>query len=871
MGSHGNSGKNYSGRQTITTQNDAIETTSHTFDMNKSGRKYEYDSKKSENTSLRHQVSASLLGMPLSALSPQPEPEETLQGRHEQRFSVKWLIGISTTGIFVSSLIFVIVIFSLLYPAEHPEVQIYTGSDSVSEESARKTLTFLKDEDFITLDHDASKAQIHKYHEFLITSVEKYMNITANPCHDFYEYACGKWGVHNPPPLNVVRWGNFDVMTLKLWNLMESILKKLANGSNPLHSANDSDITDRNPHGDITASNYPLQSAIPSVRALVIDYYKSCENEELLSLKNVAPLKDMLNQMDQMYITASHELQPLSVFQKVLQFVHHDLYVYAFFSWKVETDNKFRDAMVIELNVPPTDLIQQGIELEEKKQIIETYSEYVKTLLEMVGTFNNNTLHNEVHVITEFFEIFQTMKGSALVNRTDINSLDELAPILNWQKYFNSAFNKVGIYITKEEHILSQIQDYLAVLSSQILLEISTHNVERLYVYLRWQVIQFYSQFIHKSARDAVLPLIHKITNVNTTIISNFRLHPCIKEVVERLPLATTHLLLETFKENLPKNTTIDDNIRSVTEMAEIIRKEFINYIDSFTWLEANVRHILLEKLSKVDIKVGYPPIIDNTAGLQEHFKDLRFGENFFINQISLLKFNNANHMKLLRQPHLYSEWQVLSPLSVISFYLYRRNALLIPLGGLMHPVYSSNLPVYLAYATLGTLISHELGHSVDFVGRTRDLYGRVNITMWDEYTIEDFVSRVKCRAEQYSEMYFPIQGLQTISEVMADDPSVQTAFRASSHHPQHHTLPITISNFLTKLNLSSEQFFFLYYAQMFCSTSSSEKPLPGIKHYPPEWARVIATLANTPEFKTAFRCHKGTTLNPDAKDCNIW
>lgn len=860
--------RNKTGRSTgqsmeLPVQRDARGTGANEYnaEMNTLGR----DKSDSEDAFRRPNVSPSPFGIPLSTLSPRPEPERTTpQERPGQRFSVKWLVVLSTAGIIVTGLVFVIVLYPLLGSKTLPESRSpdipvsASDSDNASEESvSRKNSMFLSQEHSNRVDNAVSDEE---YYEFLITGVENAMNLTADPCYDFYEYACGRWGIHNQPPLTMARWSNFDNMTLVLWHLMEVKLKRLSN---------DTISSQKTSEGDAQESDYPPSETVASVRALVIDYYKSCENEELLSQKNVVPLKGVLNQMDQMYIVASLELQPLQTLQKLLEFVHHDLHVYAFFSWKLETDNKIRDAMAIELNVPPTQLIQQGMELEGKTDLIRAYGLYVKTLLELVGTFNSNSLDNEVSVIVEFLETFHPIKGSALVNRTSVESLDELAPILEWQKYFNSAFNRVGVHITKDEKILSQVQDYLAVLSKHILQEISTHGLERLYVYFRWQVIQFYSQILHKEARNAILPLVSEITKVNTTI-SNFRLHPCVKEVVEKLPLATSHLLLETFKENLPK-ASISENIQTIREMAEVIREEYIKYIDSFTWLDNDAKHVLLEKLSKVAIKVGYPSIVDNPFELHYYYKNLTFNEDFFTNHMALLKFNRDRHMKLLRQPQLYSDWQVLSPLSVVSFYLYRRNALLIPLGGLLHPVYSTRLPVYLAYATMGTLISHELGHAIDFVGRTRDMYGRVNITMWDEKAVEDFVKHVMCRVEQYSQAYYPIQGIQTISEVMADDPSVQTAFMAGSLHLQHHQLPTTISNFLAKLNLSSEQFFFLYYAQMFCSTSIPKDSLLGIKHYPPDWARVTATLANTPQFKAAFSCLKGTTLNPDIKECKIW
>lgn len=829
------------------------------------------DMMRSGNGPSRH-VSASFMEVTSPALSLHTGREkESLRGKPRERYSVKWMIGISATGIFISGFVFVIVLFPLLYPA-WPSTSRSVGnlhqrapsSVGISEgKFSRTNMVFMSKKSSKSLYHESGDARAQNYYRFMMNAVEKAMNTSVNPCHDFYQYACGTWGVHNPPPNAVARWTTFDDMTLKLWKLMEGKLRVLTNDSIPIPRSHDNNPTPSTPS---------LHNALTSVRVLVVDYYKSCENEELLSWRGVTPLIEVLNEMDQLYLAVSRKLQPIHAFQKVLEFVHHKLSIHVLFSWKVDADTTVRDAMAIELNVPNIDLIQQGTKLKGKERLINVYGQYAKTLLKMVGTFNNKSLDYEVNAILELLKIFLPMKGSSIVNKMTIKNLNELAPILDWQEYFNSAFNRVGTHITKDEYVLSQVHDYLYVLSKHILSEISTWGLERLYVYLRWQVAQFYSQFLHKPARDALLPLISEISNVNMSTIPHFRLRPCIKEVVERLPLAIGHLLLETIKEGLPKRTSINDNIKAVVEMANIIRMEYLSYIESFTWLKANAKRVLLEKLSNTNIKVGYPPIVDNPFELYEYFKNIKFTTNYFTNQMALLKFNQDNLMRLLRQPGLYSEWQVLSPVSVISFYVYRRNALLVPLGGIMHPVYNTNLPVYMTYATMGSLISHELGHAVDLVGHTRDIHGKVNGTLWDEVTVKTFLERVNCRVKQYSQAYYPIQSLLTVSEVMADDASVGTAFMAASHHFQHIKLPATIINSLAKLNLSSEQFFFLYYAQMFCSASSPGSLLLGtLKHYPPDWARVTATLASTPQFQTAFSCHKGTAMNPGTEDCHIW
>lgn len=810
--------------------------------------------------------------------------------KRNQRNTENWLVAVSAAGVIVTGIVLVIVLFPLL-TANTSYRKSTSTNDHVSNipsltspASERSIMSNLDEENlnviFHTDDHDSGASfhrplepslDLQKFYNHVAKNIQGAINASVKPCDDFYEYACGNWIAENPLPDGVSTWSNFEAMTIRIWDMMERELEILAfptnNKTQPPPSSKFSFFTQQSP-----PKISLLRNADPSIRDLVVTYYAACENETQLTKMGVNSMKDILNKLDHEYQAVSKKLQPQQAFQRLLEYVHHDLAIHAFFGWKVEVDNTIANALAIELIAPNLDLLPQGTILQDNNKLITEYKKYATKLLELVGAYNTTVVENEVDIIVRFLEIYVPISGSLLVNDTNIGELNNIAPFLDWQSYFNKGFNRVGAFIKRDERILSLIQDYLTVVSGEIMTELSANGSDRLYVFLRWQVIQYYSQFLHKPARDTIIPIFETITGESVVHLPYFRFRPCIKELEERLALPIAYLMLETIKQQLHEETTIKKMITNVKNMANNIREEYLNYIDSFTWLKESAKQVLLEKLRSVEILVGYPPILDDKIGFEKMFGSLQFSrDNLLQNQINLLTFNFDRKMRFLRQPDTHSNWEVLSPMSLISFYVYRRNVLIIPLGGFMYPLYSHSLPESLAYATMGTFISHELGHAVDFVGRTRDNYGRVNASLWDDSTVKEFVQKVLCRVSEYSDKYYPVQGLMTIAEVMADDGSIGTSYKTVRDELQHTQFPDSLGNLMKQLKFSPDQFFFLYYAQLFCTASLPGTPLKGVDHYPPHPIRVKATLTNTPDFHKAFNCQKGTNMNPDKVSCDIW
>ena len=95
------------------------------------------------------------------------------------------------------------------------------------------------------------------------------MDKTADPCVDFYQYACGNWVKNNPIPADQPEWGRFNELHERNQLILRSILDKTS-ADNPGRSSTDQKIG---------------------------DYYHSCMDEAGIDAKGTAPLKPMLDRI----------------------------------------------------------------------------------------------------------------------------------------------------------------------------------------------------------------------------------------------------------------------------------------------------------------------------------------------------------------------------------------------------------------------------------------------------------------------------------------------------------------------------------------------------------------------------------------------
>src|SRR5579872_6146846 len=92
---------------------------------------------------------------------------------------------------------------------------------------------------------------------------------SANPCVDFYQFACGTWVAKNQIPLDQAAWGRFNELEERNEIVLRGILEK-ASADDPKRSSNEQKIG---------------------------DFYASCMDEKAIDAKGTAPIQPELDRI----------------------------------------------------------------------------------------------------------------------------------------------------------------------------------------------------------------------------------------------------------------------------------------------------------------------------------------------------------------------------------------------------------------------------------------------------------------------------------------------------------------------------------------------------------------------------------------------
>ncbi|XP_011185964.1 neprilysin-4 [Zeugodacus cucurbitae] len=328
------------------------------------------------------------------------------------------------------------------------------------------------------------------------------------------------------------------------------------------------------------------------------------------------------------------------------------------------------------------------------------------------------------------------------------------------------------------------------------------------------------------------------------------------------------------FRKYNNKNTVADINLIWL-KIKEIFKNELES--NNLSWISPTTRKLALEKLTAMRLEINSY----EESNFNEEYEGLILSKTDYIENLKQVLIQQTKRVLVnLRQSHRPVEMPV--TFSFSPSYINRENSIKIPVI-LLQPnfLWSDHYPNALKFATLGSLLAHELIHGFDDVGRHFDTYGTEQ-TRWDNNSTDAFNERKRCFKRQYSLYryngnYLPPSELQ--AENIADNGGIQLAYKA--YRKWIVTLNETTSlererllvlETLPNLNFTNKQLFFLAFAQFWCNNVDVHfrDKVSLISVHVPAKFRVIGSLANFNTFAEEFHCDTGTTMNPKHK-CKIY
>jgi endothelin-converting enzyme/putative endopeptidase len=643
----------------------------------------------------------------------------------------------------------------------------------------------------------------------------KSMDRDADPCADFYQYACGGWMRDNPIPPDQARWDVYSKLTQDnqrfLWGILQDLAQKKAGRTAPQQK--------------------------------IGDYFAACMDEEAIEKRGLKPVEPMLQRVAR--LRSKKELAPL------LAQIHVDTGSDALFGFGSDQDygnsnDVIAFAVAGGLGLPDRDYYTKDDE--RSKDIRAKYTAHVAKMLQLAGESADaaqadaaTVLDIETALARASLTRVEKRDPYNLYHKFNRQALRATAPAFDWNAYLLPlGLGKVDTFNMTEPAFFQQLQR-----------ELTARSLDELKAYLRWHLVH-----------EAAPALSRDFVNENFDFYSHTlrgvaELPPRWKRCVRLVD----HQLGEALGQEFVRRAFGPELKAKAVHMTRQIEDAMGADIKSLDWMSDATKRKALEKLHAVVNKIGYPDKWRDYSSVAIRRDD------FFGDVERAERFESKRQLAKIGKPLDRGEWGMTPP-TVNAYYNGQMNDINFPAGVLQPPLYDAKMDDAPNYGNTGGTIGHELTHGFDDEGRNFDAQGNLK-DWWTKDDAKAFQERAQCIVDQYAQYVIvddiKINSKLTLGEDIADLGGLILAYSAWKVQTEGQSLA-------DRDNLTPDQRFFVGYAQWACENDRPEnlrvKALTD-PHSPGKY-RVNGLVVNMPEFAKAFAC-KPEQAMVGKKLCRVW
>ncbi len=649
----------------------------------------------------------------------------------------------------------------------------------------------------------------------IAASVAAAMDSKADPCRDFYRYACGGWLDQVTLPADETEWvRSFSVIHERNRQLLRELVEEAA----------------ARPAGD------------PD-RQRVGDFYGACMDEGAIEAAGLAPLSPWLAKLDgaadgAALFALAGELQTVTAAPFLTVEVFEDL---------KEPGIRVAHFSQGGLGLPEREYYVS--DAEDKVALRAKYETHVARMLALSGLAADGAAARAKEILA--FEttlaraarpIEQMREAENLHHRLDAAGLAQLAPHLAWEGFYRA----LGRAELREINV--QTPEYFVALERAI----GATPPETLRAYLRYHLLtatagllpaRFYEQHFDFYGR---------------ALAGQQEPQPRWKRCIG----ATEKAMGEAVGKLYVARAFAGDSKQLATGMIGDIVDAFAEALPGLEWMDEATRQAALVKKGTLGKRIGYPDRWRDYSRLPIS----RAGH--FANALAARRFESDRLLAEVGRPIDRKEWPM-DAQEVNASYNPLQNTFTYPAGILQPPFFHKDYPLAMNLGGIGYVMGHELTHGFDDQGRKFDAQGALT-DWWTPASVAAFDERTACIRDQYGayeiEPGVAVNGELTLGENIADNGGLKQAWEVLQKKQRERGEGAKVAG------LTEDQLFFVAAAQVWCAEATPEVVRLQVQTDPhsPSRFRVSGPMVNHPGFARAFACPAGAPMNP-AQKCEVW
>jgi predicted metalloendopeptidase len=626
------------------------------------------------------------------------------------------------------------------------------------------------------------------------------MDLTVDPCVDFYQFACGGWIANNPLPEDHPRWDRGF-----------------------------GELGDRN--------NEVLKSILEADSQRAGTFYKGCMDEAAIDAAGVKPLDP--------YLAKIAKLDPKNtkaLFQLIGEF-DGTVGLGAFFDFGLFIDFEKPDLHVANLGQGGTGLPDPSFYLDPQKssRFLPAYQAHIGRMLAFLGYAGEDATNAAARIVALETEIAKLQKPpeeqrdpQKIYHRWDRKGVEQKSK-LPWAAYLKA------LGAPKLQLINVSNPEFVEGLPAVI----AAADPEAIRDYLRFHLISSTANLLSTEVVETNFQFAAALTGQQ-------KLQPRWERCVAATNGALGDLVSQQFVErNFP-----GDSKDIAIDMIQRIEAAFAAGLPALAWMDEATAAAAVGKMDKIENQIGYPDKWQTYDGLQT-------SGSYFADTIAARTWNSRYDLAKVGQKVDEQEWHWPASI-VNASYNPLQNFMNFPAGILQPPFFHRDYPKAMNFGAMGMVMGHELTHGFDDSGRKFDGDGVMRewwapevATKFDAQAqcIVDTYSAIEVQPG------VKLKGELTLGENIADYGGLKEAHAAyQAWVSENGAEPQLIDG----LNNEQLFFVAMAQSWCTVSSPAFDELLASVDPHSPPKFRVNVPNSHFPGFWSAFSCDAGTPMHPE-------